>query len=61
MCLLGMQRRACARVHYLILLILAEGPYGTQMPAGTSAIRKTVHNQVHICQALLVRWRSAHG
>lgn len=56
-----MERSVCAQVNYLILLILAEGPYGTQMPAGTSAIRKTVHNQVHIGQALLVRWRSAHG
>ncbi len=46
---------------HLVLLVLAEGPDGPQVPAGTSAIWEALDDQVHICQALLVGWGPPHG
>lgn len=46
---------------HLVLLVLAEGPDSPQVPAGASAIREALDDQVHICQALLFRWGLSHG
>lgn len=57
---------ACVSGHvvhslYLVLLILAEGPDGPKVPAGTSSIGEALDDQVHICQALLVGRGLSHG
>lgn len=46
---------------YLSLLVLAESPDGPQVPAGTSAIREALNDQVHICEALLGGRGPSHG
>lgn len=46
---------------YFILLVLAEGPDGPQVPAGAPAIRKALNNQIHIGQTFLVGWGFPHG
>lgn len=46
---------------YLILLVLAEGPHGPQVPAGAPAVREALDNHLHICQSLFL-WRGfPHG
>lgn len=46
---------------YLVLLELAEGPDGPQVPAGAAAIGEGVDDQIHVCQTFLVWRRLPHG